>query len=129
MSKSDEFYEAFLVNVKDITEAEIIIGLMKSEGIPAIRKHVFTGDYLEVLGNSTPFGVNIFVPPSELEKAKELLDAKAEILGDEFFSEMDYSQDEDDDIDVYSDNKGIKVFIKVFLAACVVFILGALFFL
>ena len=129
MSKSDEFYEAFLVNVKDITEAEIIMGLLKSEGIPAIRKHVFTGDYLEVIGNSTPFGVNIFVPPAELEKAREMLGAKTEILGDEFFSEMDFSQEEEEEIDVYSDNKGMKVFIKVFLAACVVFVVGALFFL
>ncbi|MBQ4340033.1 MAG: DUF2007 domain-containing protein [Firmicutes bacterium] len=129
MSRSDEKYEEFLVNVKDINEAEIIMGLLKSEGIPAVRKHIFTGDYLEVLGNSTPFGVNIFVPPSEVMKAKEILDAKAEIIGDEFYSEMDFTQDEDDDIDVYSENKGFKMFIKIFMAAAAVFVIGALLFL
>ena len=43
MKTNDEKYEALLTSVRDIVEAELIIGLMKSEGIPAVRKHNFTG--------------------------------------------------------------------------------------
>lgn len=88
MKTNDEKYEALLTSVRDIVEAELIIGLMKSEGIPAVRKHNFTGDYLEVLGNSTPFGIDIFVPPAELERAREILNAKPEITEEEAFSQM-----------------------------------------
>lgn len=80
-------YEAFLTNVGNLMEAEILISLLESEGIPVRKKHNLTGDYLEVLANYTPFGVDLYVPPEKLDQAKELLSTQAEISDEEVFGE------------------------------------------
>lgn len=136
MKTNDEKYEALLTSVKDIVEAEMIIGLMKSEGIPAVRKHNFTGDYLEVLGNSTPFGVDIFVPPSELERAKEILSAEAEITDEEVFSAVGGEPEIQDTGEKFEKNsrgienrkKAMKWFIRITVALISVLLIYGLFF-
>lgn len=136
MKTNDEKYEAFLTSVKDIVEAEMIIGLMESEGIPAIRKHNFTGDYLEVLGNSTPFGVDIFVPPSEFERAKEILSAEAEITDEEVFSAAGGEPERQETGDrsekssraIEKRKKAMKWFIRITIALISILLIYGLFF-
>lgn len=78
-------YEAFLTNVGNLMEAEILISLLESENIPVRKKHNLTGDYLEVLSNYTPFGVDLYVPPETLDQAKALISAEVEISDEEVF--------------------------------------------
>lgn len=96
-TKKGNAYEAFLTSVGSLMEAEILMGLLQSEGIPVRKKHNFSGDYLEVFSNFTPFGVDLFVPPSEWERAMELISAPVEISEHDVFekgnrelSEKDY---------------------------------------
>ena len=79
-------YEAFLTSVGDLVEADIVTALLESEGIPVRKKHNLTGDYLEVFANITPFGIDLYVPPEELDRAKELIAAPVEITDEEVFS-------------------------------------------
>ena len=85
-------YEAFLTSVGDLVEADIVIALLESEGIPVRKKHNLTGDYLEVFANITPFGIDLYVPPEELERAKELIAAPVEITDEDVFAGTDEAE-------------------------------------
>ena len=89
-------YEAFLTSVGNLMEAEILISLLESEKIPVRKKHNLTGDYLEVLSNYTPFGIDLFVPPEKLDQARALISAKAEIPEDEIFGGESVQREEED---------------------------------
>jgi hypothetical protein len=63
----------FLVEAYNDVEAQIIVGLLESEGIPARKEdsNPFTGA-MRVLGGQA-YEVNILVPPAKLEQARALL--------------------------------------------------------
>lgn len=122
-------YEAYLTSVPDLMEAEIIMGLLESEGIPAIRKHQVSGDYMEVLANATVFGVDLYVPPGELERAKALLEAPVEITEEEVFEKGNREiPDGNGKYDASLRRKAMKVMIVVILGVSVVLGLWSVFF-
>ena len=85
---SENQYETYLRSVQSTIEADIVSALLESEGIPVHKKHNLTGDYLEVFANATIFGIDLYVPPQELEKAKEILSAAYEITDEDIYEDQ-----------------------------------------
>jgi hypothetical protein len=76
--KTDSLNEpARLMQVGNEYEADNIIALLAGEGIPAYISHKGSGQYLSITMGMSNMGVDIFVPKSALQQAKEILaDAK-----------------------------------------------------
>jgi len=71
MSESDEW--AFLINFEDDREVVVIESLLSSYGIPMLKKYRGIGGYFKILTGMTAFGVDLYVPESQLELAREIL--------------------------------------------------------
>jgi hypothetical protein len=65
--------EAFLVNVANEIELEVIQSLLKSYEIPVRIKYKESGAYLNIFMGSTSTGIDIFVPESKLNEAQEII--------------------------------------------------------
>lgn len=65
--------EAFLILVKDELEARIIEAKLRDCGIPVLKKHPGTGEYLNLYMGYTPFGIELYVPTKALEVAREMI--------------------------------------------------------
>lgn len=70
-----EDHEAFLTSVGDSIEAEIVEGLLNSNGIPVLKKYSDAGGYFTVYAGGTFLGVDLYVPSKLLDKARELLES------------------------------------------------------
>ena len=64
--------EAFLIEVGNELEAQMIINMLNNAGIPCLRKYVSSGDMLKIYG-FVNFGSKLYVPSKALEKARELI--------------------------------------------------------
>jgi len=69
--QSNENY-AFLGNYSE-HEVEFIESLLKSSGIPTMRKYPGTGGYLEVYMGYNAFGIDIYVPTKKIKEAMSIL--------------------------------------------------------
>lgn len=65
------------MNCRDDFEAQIIEGLLKSEGIPVHKKYLGAGQALKIYGG-TGQNVDIYVPSERLEEARLLLEGSHE---------------------------------------------------
>lgn len=72
--ETDEW--AFLTRIKDDREVDIIESLLRSFEIPLLRRYREAGGYLKVLTGMSVFGVDLFVPKSKLELAREIIKAE-----------------------------------------------------
>jgi hypothetical protein len=71
--------EAFLINVADGMEVNIVETLLNSYDIPVRKKYRDpSGAYLSVYMGSASTGVDIYVPESKLNEAKEILKSEFE---------------------------------------------------
>jgi len=72
ISENDK--EVLLISVKDEIEYSIIESKLRSYNIPVIKKYRDTGGaYLTIFMGSSPFGIDVFVPPKMFETAKEII--------------------------------------------------------
>lgn len=68
--------EELVTTVNSYMEAEIVLSLLRSEGISAVRKVRGFGEYANILfGGDTVCQIDIFVSKEELERAKLLLES------------------------------------------------------
>ena len=70
---------AFLINFEDDREVIFIESLLRSFGIPMLRKYRGLGGYFKILTGMSTFGVDLFVPESQLETAREILESTPEL--------------------------------------------------
>lgn len=63
----------FVIQAGNEIEANIIESIFDSEGIPVQKKYCEAGEYLKIYMGMTNFGVDIYVPESQIEKATSLL--------------------------------------------------------
>jgi hypothetical protein len=70
--------EAFLVSAGSDMQADILESKLKFYGIPVMRKYRENGGYLKIYMGATPFGIDLYVPSTLLEDARELIANKAE---------------------------------------------------
>lgn len=78
---------AFLTNVLDVHEANIIKSLLDLHGIPLLVKHKGAGEYLNIYMGMSSFGVNLYVPESMLEQAREIIKDILEDIPEEYIPE------------------------------------------
>lgn len=65
----------FLAKIEDDREVEIIESLFRSYDIPLLRKYRWAGGFLKVFMGVSSFGIDLYVPASSLEIAKDLLNS------------------------------------------------------
>ncbi|WP_125990838.1 DUF2007 domain-containing protein [Halocella sp. SP3-1] len=63
---------ALLGNYND-HEVDIVESLLRQMDIPVMRKYPDTGAYLEVYLGTSPFGVALYVPESQLSMARDVV--------------------------------------------------------
>ncbi len=76
----EQVRETLLTVVKDELEFTRIESLMAEAGIPVLKKHRGSGEYLELYMGATPYGLEIYVPYEALPRAKALLSGDESVL-------------------------------------------------
>ncbi len=64
-----------LTTVSDFTESQMIVGLLKDEGIPVLVKDLGLGGFMKVTMGYTVFGQELYVSETDFERAAELVKA------------------------------------------------------
>jgi hypothetical protein len=64
-----------LTTVSDFTESQMIVGLLKDEGIPVLVKDLGLGGFMKVTMGYTVFGRELYVSEADFECAAELVKA------------------------------------------------------
>ncbi len=99
--------EVLLINVGNETEANLIQSILKSHGIPSLRKYPGGGGYLKVYMGFSIQGIEIYVLESDYDKAKEILSCQLAHLEDE--SEFHNFEDEyETNLDSYDAESGLN---------------------
>jgi len=75
--------ESFLMSVRDRIEADIVEGFLNSNGIPVLRKYKGAGAFVDLYLGISYTGVDLYVPRSMLEHAKEILSGHYLVSADE----------------------------------------------
>jgi thiol-disulfide isomerase/thioredoxin len=109
----------FLINVASLNEANILISLLESYGIPSFYKSKGSGEYLQVIAGINYQGIDIYVPANVLAKAREIINHSSdEDIDKENISEA-YNLYEDErlrELDKNtSSNRRISLLILLFL--------------
>lgn len=104
--------EVLLVSIGDDTEASIIESLLTAYNIPYTKRYRESGNYMEVYMGMTNFGIDIFVPESVLENAKEILNNKAE--DDELKLSSEEEQEFEEASREYEKSRVIKGWMLIF---------------
>lgn len=86
--------EALLVSVSD-AEADVIESLLQSYGIPVMRKYKEAGAFLNIYMGTSMYGIDLYVPSKELERAKEILDNREQESTEELNESMDEIQEDE----------------------------------
>lgn len=98
--------EVYLISVANQNEANIIRKLLEANNILTLQKHRESGGYLEVYMGISSFGIDVFVPESQLEKAKELLIGEFEnttVLNESCYKNTELLEGNDEEVDSDSD--------------------------
>ena len=84
-----------LVTVNSKMEAEMMIGMLESNGIKAFSDSNGAGEYLNITANYSTLGENVYVDEQDLEQAKELIkifDDESQDIQEPEMEEMDQKQ-------------------------------------
>lgn len=65
--------KALLASNLNSVESDIIISILESYEIPYLKKSKGIGGYMEIIAGSNNYGIDIYVQPSMLQIAKELI--------------------------------------------------------
>lgn len=65
----------YLTSVKSTFEADILESKLRAENIPSIRRYEGAGNFIEIsFGFQNAYPIEIYVPESALEAAREAID-------------------------------------------------------
>lgn len=70
-NKQEEW--AFLISIGGENEKNVVESLLKSHAIPLLIKYKGSGGYIKIITGNSNFGIDLFVPESKLETAKEII--------------------------------------------------------
>lgn len=86
----------YLTTASSSFEADMLISKLDAEGIPAMKRYIGASNFLEItMGMSSAYPVEIYVPESALEKAKEAI--KPVPIDDDFVEAEDDGNDGTDE--------------------------------
>lgn len=90
--------EAYLTSVSNGLEAEVVEGLLRSNGIPVLKKFREAGGYLEIYMGGSNFGVDLYVPSKLLETAKGIISSRPDMAEEsEVLTTFEKDQEEEFD--------------------------------
>ncbi len=119
---------AFLQTVTSDLDADFTESLLRSYGIPVLRKYKLTGGYLKVAMGATNLGVDLYVPASVLQQAQDILSAPHERITPELIEnapEEEKEQAPDPDYDAHSVRRTTwRIFVWMLTAAVVILLLA-----
>lgn len=72
--------ETLLTVVRDDVEFTRVESLMAEAGIPVLKKHRGSGEYLEIYMGVSPYGIEVYVPFDALTRARALLSGDESVL-------------------------------------------------
>ncbi len=126
--QSNENY-AFLDNYPE-HEVEFIESLLKSSGIPTMRKYPETGGYLEVYMGYNAFGIDIYVPTKKIKEAMIILKKDEQKLKidnnkNKEFQTEDISKTQKGDKSIF---RNLRLIMKIILIIFIILNIGFLFF-
>ena len=118
--------ESFLLVVKDELEAGIIAAKLGEAGIPVLKKHPGTGEYLTLYMGYTPFGIELYVPTKALEAARELIAieriVEAEVAAENNLEEIEELEAETENVSE-SPKKWVRIISIILFALWVIAII------
>ena len=94
-----------LVTVNSKIEAEMMIGMLESNGIKAFSDSNGAGEYLNITANYSTLGENIYVNEQDLEHAKEIIQAFEEDAQDN----QDNQDEQDSELNQEQVNKTRRI--------------------
>ena len=94
-----------LVTVNSKIEAEMMIGMLESNGIKAFSDSNGAGEYLNITANYSTLGENIYVNEQDLEHAKEIIQAFEEDAQDN----QDNQDEQDSELNQEQGNKTRRI--------------------
>lgn len=94
-----------LVTVNSKIEAEMMIGMLESNGIKAFSDSNGAGEYLNITANYSTLGENIYVNEQDLEQAKEIIQAFEEDAQDN----QDNQDEQDSELNQEQVNKTRRI--------------------
>jgi len=121
---------AFLGNYPE-HEVEFIESLLKSSGIPTMRKYPETGGYLEVYMGYNAFGIDIYVPTKKIKEARSIFkkdEQKLKIDNNKNVKEAqteDISKTQKDDQSIF---RNLRLIMKIILLIFIILNIGFLLF-
>ena len=94
-----------LVTVNSKIEAEMMIGMLESNGVKAFSDSNGAGEYLNITANYSTLGENIYVNEQDLEHAKEIIQAFEEDAQDN----QDNQDEQDSELNQEQVNKTRRI--------------------
>ncbi len=77
--KGEPIAPAFLERVSDLQlEAEMAVNMLKAYGVPVVCRYPNNGEFGQLILGVSGMGVDLYVPETMLEEAKDLLKAEVE---------------------------------------------------
>lgn len=84
----------YLTTVKESLDADILESKLRGEGIPCVKKYRGASNAMEILmGSNVGFDIDLYVPESTLEDAKNIIVA-IPLLSDDPEGDMEISDEE-----------------------------------
>ncbi len=107
-------------------EADIIESILRQLDIPVLKKYPDTGGYLKVCTGRSIFGISLYVPETELERAREAV----ENIPDHSNSLEENSQEENTEVEI--EDKGesfsilgvFRIIARIYIAALFLYYIG-----
>lgn len=122
----DEINAALLKEGVEEFEADIIEALLKSAGIPVLKKSRLGGGYMGIVTGVNHLGIDMYVPTEMLEDAKLLLEAEIyDISDDTEAGDDEINMDTNDDVQQNYESRrltGINI-VRAIIMAGIIFAL------
>lgn len=89
--------EAFLMTAAGNIEADLIESILKDNDIPVLRKYREAGGYMMVFMGGTIYDIDLYVPDTLLDKARDVLNTSRSASADMLFPDNIEQYDPDEE--------------------------------
>ncbi|HOK42389.1 MAG TPA: DUF2007 domain-containing protein [Thermoclostridium caenicola] len=127
-------HAAYLTTASDSIEADLLEAILREHHIPVMRKYRESGAYLNIIMGNTVMGIDLYVPASSLEDARNLIRPDLQDENDVNMYEVpdtaedteNIEKDENDEILELRDEKTVIQRKSILMVLQIIFILALL---
>ncbi|HOQ76825.1 MAG TPA: DUF2007 domain-containing protein [Thermoclostridium sp.] len=98
-------YAAYLTTAADSIEADLLESMLREYHIPVMRKYRGSGAYLNIIMGNTFLGIDLYVPASSLEDARNLISPGLQEENDENMCEVPEPSEDAGNAEIVVDEK------------------------